>query len=97
MRELLFSTRKQLSSFEPNPGGSFPPAVRGRFERLELFMSKKLSQRKAAAHLDIPVSTFAGYIRTGRGPRHIDLHGIRYFDVDDLDAWLAARTVEGAQ
>ncbi len=60
-------------------------------------MSKKLSQRKSAAYLDIPPSTFGGYVRTARGPRHVNLHGVRYFDVDDLDAWLASRTVEGAQ
>ena len=99
MRELLFFTRKQLSSLEPIPAGGLDfPTDRERFERLELLMSKKLSQRKSAAYLDLPASTFAGHVRTGRGPRHISLHGIRYFDVDDLDAWLAARTFsEGAQ
>ena len=97
MRELLFFTRKQLSSFEPNPAGGPHPPTGGGFERLELLMSKKLSQRKSAAYLDLPESTFAGYVRAGRGPRHVSLDGIRYFDVADLNAWLASRTVEGAQ
>jgi hypothetical protein len=61
-------------------------------------MSKEsLSMRKAAAYCDIPPSTFGGYCRTGRGPRHVRLHGICQFTVPNLDEWLRCRTVEGAQ
>jgi predicted transcriptional regulator len=61
-------------------------------------MSKQsLSQRKAAAYLGISPSTLSAYVRAGHAPRHVNLHGVRYFDVDGLDAWLSARTVEGAR
>jgi DNA-binding transcriptional MerR regulator len=56
----------------------------------------KLSQYRAAKRLGISASTLSSYVRRGIAPRCISLHGIRYFDVDDLDTWLAARTVEGA-
>lgn len=50
----------------------------------------KLSQRHAAKHLDVSPSTFTGYIRAGRGPRHVALPGGgRRFDVADLDAHAA--------
>ena len=58
----------------------------------------KLSQHRAAKHLGIAASTLSSYCRRGIAPRHISLHGIRYFDVDDLDTWLAAKTFsEGVQ
>ena len=60
-------------------------------------MSKRLSLRKSAAHLNIPVSTFGGYVRAGRGPRHIELCGLKLFEIADLDEWRNTRTVEGAQ
>ena len=59
-------------------------------------MLKKLSQRKSAAYLDLPASTFAGHVRAGRGPRHVALRGIKLFEIGDLDEWRNARTVEGA-
>jgi hypothetical protein len=55
------------------------------------------SQRRAAAYCNIPPTTFGSYVRAGRGPRHVNLHGIRRFADADLDTWLAARTVEAAQ
>lgn len=59
-------------------------------------MSKSLSLRQSAAHLDIPVSTFAGYVKRGIGPKHVRLHGICQFTPADLDAWRSARIVDGA-
>lgn len=61
-------------------------------------MSKYLSQRKAALHLGFSPSTFAGYVRAGRGPRHIRVgSGVCRFAIADLDSWLAARTTGGEQ
>jgi hypothetical protein len=60
-------------------------------------MSKPLSLRKSARHLNIPVSTFAGYVRAGHGPRHFRAGGICQFEVGDLDEWRDARTFERAQ
>ncbi|WP_438275125.1 helix-turn-helix transcriptional regulator [Nitrobacter sp.] len=55
-------------------------------------MSKQsLSQRKAAAYLGVSPSTLGAYVRAGRAPAHVNLHGIRRFEVADLDAWLNAR------
>jgi DNA-binding transcriptional MerR regulator len=51
----------------------------------------KLSQKKAAAHLGIAASTLSSYCRRGIAPPHVSMHGIRYFDVVALDAWLDAR------
>ena len=57
----------------------------------------KISQRRAAERIGISPSTLSAYVRRGIAPRHINLHGVRYFDVDALEAWLAARTFsEGA-
>jgi predicted transcriptional regulator len=61
-------------------------------------MSKdSMSQRKAAAYLGISPSTLSAYVRTGRALRHVNLHGVRHFEIVDLNDYLAARTVEGAQ
>jgi predicted transcriptional regulator len=61
-------------------------------------MSKNsMSQRKAAAYLGISPSTLSAYAKSGRAPRHVNLHGVRRFAIADLDEYLAARTVEGAQ
>jgi hypothetical protein len=57
-------------------------------------MSKPLSLRKAAQHLNMPRSTFGGYVKAGRGPRHVRLDGICQFMPADLDAWRDARFVE---
>ncbi len=61
-------------------------------------MSKQsLSQRKAAAYLGITPATLGSYVRRGIAPPYIELPGVRRFDVSNLNAWLAARTVEGAK
>jgi hypothetical protein len=61
-------------------------------------MSKdSMRQRKAAEYLGITPATLGSYVRAGIAPPYIELPGMRRFDVSDLDAWLAARTVEGAQ
>ncbi|MGB3042321.1 MAG: hypothetical protein WBB98_03955 [Xanthobacteraceae bacterium] len=60
-------------------------------------MPKPLSLRKAAHRANIPPSTFSGYLKNGLGPKHVRLHGVFQIAPDDLDAWLAARTVEAAQ
>lgn len=61
-------------------------------------MSEHLSQRKAAAYLGISPSTLSAYAKAGQAPRHVDLpSGNRRFAVCDLNAWLAARTVEGSK
>lgn len=58
----------------------------------------KLSQHRAAKRLGISASTLSSYVKRGIAPSHVTLLGVRYFDVDSLDAWLAARTFsEGAQ
>lgn len=57
----------------------------------------KLSQHRAAKHLGIASSTLSSYVRRGIAPKHVNLIGVRYFEVSDLDAWRSARTVEGAQ
>lgn len=58
----------------------------------------KISQRHAAERIGISPSTLSAYVRRGIAPSHVTLLGVRYFDVDALDAWLAARTFsEGAQ
>jgi hypothetical protein len=56
----------------------------------------KISQRRAAERIGISASTISSYVRRGIAPAHVNLLGVRYFDVDGLDAWLAARPVEGA-
>jgi predicted transcriptional regulator len=56
-----------------------------------------MSQRKAAAYLGVSPSTLSAYVRAGRAPRHVNLHGVRHFEIVDLNDYLAARTVEGAQ
>lgn len=57
----------------------------------------KLSQHRAAKHLGIAASTLSSYVKRGIAPRHVNLHGVRYFAVSDLDAWLNARTAGDAQ
>jgi DNA-binding transcriptional MerR regulator len=52
----------------------------------------KLSQYRAAKRLGVSASTLSSYVKRGIAPPHINLLGVRYFDVDGLDAWLAART-----
>ena len=52
----------------------------------------KLSQHRAGKRLGISPSTLSAYCRRKIAPPHINLLGVRYFDVDGLDAWLAART-----
>jgi hypothetical protein len=51
----------------------------------------RLSQRRAAMHLGIAASTLSDYVRRGIAPPHINLLGVRYFDIVSLDAWLNAR------
>jgi hypothetical protein len=60
-------------------------------------MSKPLSLRKAAARLNIPPSTFAAIVRSGKGPRHIRIGNVYRFDVGDLDQYRDVHTIEGAQ
>ncbi len=60
-------------------------------------MSKSLSLRKAAAHLNIPPTTFGGIVKSGRGPRHIRIGNVFRFEVRDLNQYLAAHTIEGVQ
>ena len=58
----------------------------------------KLSQHRAAERIGCADSTLRSYVKRGIAPPHITLLGVRYFDVDALDAWIAARTFsEGAQ
>jgi hypothetical protein len=57
----------------------------------------KLSQHRAAKHLGIASSTLSSYVRRGIAPRHVNLVGVRYFEVSDLDAWRNSRTVEAGQ
>lgn len=57
----------------------------------------RLSQHRAAKRLGISASTLSSYVKRGIAPPHVNLLGVRYFDLDALDTWLAARTVEGAQ
>lgn len=57
----------------------------------------KISQRRAAERIGISPSTLSAYVRRGIAPPHVTLLGVRYFDIESLDAWLAARTFsEGA-
>jgi transcriptional regulator with XRE-family HTH domain len=57
----------------------------------------KISQRRAAERIGISPSTLSAYCRRGIAPTHVTLLGVRCFDVDALDAWLATRTFsEGA-
>ena len=42
----------------------------------------KLSQHRAAKRLGIAASTLSSYVRRGIAPPHINLLGVRYFDVD---------------
>lgn len=57
----------------------------------------KISQRRAAERIGISASTLSSYVRRGIAPPHVTLLGVRYFDVDDIEVWLAARTFsEGA-
>lgn len=53
--------------------------------------TKQLSQHRAAKHLGIAASTLSSYVKRGIAPPYINLHGVRYFDVAGLDAWLNAR------
>jgi hypothetical protein len=57
----------------------------------------KLSQRRAAERIGCSASTLSSYVKRGIAPPHVTLLGVRYFDVDSLNSWLAARTFsEGA-
>jgi hypothetical protein len=89
----------RASGLKPKPGGSFSSLPSGDgFERIELSMSKTLlSQRKAAAHLNIPVSTFSAIVKAGRGPRHFRVGNVCRFAISDLNQYLAAHTFEGSQ
>lgn len=58
----------------------------------------KLSQHRAAERIGISASTLSSYVKRGIAPPHVTLLGVRYFDIDSVDAWIAARTFsEGAQ
>jgi hypothetical protein len=57
----------------------------------------KLSQKRAAARIGCAQSTLSSYVKRGIAPRHVNLVGVRYFEISDLDAWLASRTVEAGQ
>jgi hypothetical protein len=54
-------------------------------------MTTRLSQYRAAKHLGIAASTLSSYVRRGIAPPYVDFYGVRYFDVESLDAWLNAR------
>jgi DNA-binding transcriptional MerR regulator len=49
-------------------------------------MSEHLSQRKAAEYLGVSPSTLSAYCRRGIAPPHINLPGVRRFDVSALES-----------
>jgi hypothetical protein len=56
-----------------------------------------LSLRKAAAHLGVPVSTFCGVVKSGRGPRYVRIGNVYRFAVGDLNQYRDDRTFGGTQ
>lgn len=60
-------------------------------------MSKPLSRRSAAQYIGVAPTTLTNYERRGIGPRHVRFHGVCRYEISDLDAYLAARTVEAGQ
>ena len=57
----------------------------------------KLSLRKAAARVGMAPTTFGAIVRAGRGPRYVRVGNVYQITGPDVDAWLAAHTVDSAQ